>query len=418
MRRAGMRSMHASAPVCVRAAVCAHASHRATLYCAPHCSLVRRVKKLKYEEMVHMFEALDVDGSGAITVAEFLRLPTVLRVQVAFHEEPEEVVGTAAPMSARCYQSLRIMARTIIRTRWFWWLCMAVILLSCAVGSVWTVQYQREYDECMCIPYSQPPVDDNTNDDGGEPVAHTTSTLTGLYSVSYLMNEAASLLGLGSTATADDGAAFQDLPGCVVGPDCGSSPIRWSNYVGLACSLFQALELAIRTLAHEPELGASKWRRVWAFARTWNMVDTLIVVWSCMSYVALIAGVHEKSPLPVADIFEVGRALAFIRILSLFARMREIFDTLGQIIGLVMQFTAVYTTISYGFAIVGMAILGGISQTDGQALCQNCQLWTFDSFPKAWLSLLQLTVGNNWNSILYPNMQYLGTRWAAWYFMA
>jgi hypothetical protein len=107
----------------------------------------------------------------------------------------------------------------------------------------------------------------------------------------------------------------------------------------------------------------------------------------------------------VSDVFEVARALPFVRIVTVVPRLRSVLSTVGGIIALVARFAVVYCGISYAFAIVGMAIFGGVSQADNNGFCQNCQMWTLESFSKTWLALLQLTVGNNWNSILYPNVR-------------
>jgi hypothetical protein len=63
------------------------------------------------------------------------------------------------------------------------------------------------------------------------------------------------------------------------------------------------------------------------------------------------------------------------------------------ILPLVFRFTIVYCAISYGFALVGMSIVGAVPNTL-PLLCQNCQLYAFNSFIEAWLAILQLTVGN------------------------
>jgi hypothetical protein len=81
----------------------------------------------------------------------------------------------------------------------------------------------------------------------------------------------------------------------------------------------------------------------------------------------------------------------------------------------VLRFTVVYCGITYAFALVGMSIVGGVPNTL-PLLCQNCQLYAFNSLIEAWLALLQLTVGNNWNSILYPLIDG-SSWWAAWYFI-
>lgn len=83
-----------------------------------------------------------------------------------------------------------------------------------------------------------------------------------------------------------------------------------------------------------------------------------------------------------------------------------------------MRFTIVYAGISYAFVIVGMGIFGAVTQPEGQALCQQCQLYAMDTFPRAWLAILQVSVGNNWNSIFYPLITAVGTRWAAVFWVA
>lgn len=116
------------------------------------------------------------------------------------------------------------------------------------------------------------------------------------------------------------------------------------------------------------------------------------------------AGCHESLPLNASDVFEVARALPYFRLVSVVPRLRSIFETVGDISAMVSRFAVVYLAISYAFAVIGMAILGGVDQSDNNGYCQQCQMYTFQSFSKTWLALLQLTVGNNWNSILYPNV--------------
>ena len=59
------------------------------------------------------------------------------------------------------------------------------------------------------------------------------------------------------------------------------------------------------------------------------------------------------------------------------------------------------------FAVCGMALFGDVPNHAGPL----DQQYTFSTFPQAVLQLFQLTVGNNWNSVMYPNLEDK-SRWA------
>jgi hypothetical protein len=379
--------------------------------------LVTAVRPIQEDRASVMFDALDVDESGKITIAEFLRLPVVLRLNVWSAVEPIPPPPTVVGWGfAKSWYSFKMWSRTMTRHRLFHYATATVIVLSCCLGGVWTLQYQQQYDDCICKTMVMPALDDNTPPSwiGGSAPAAMLEV-----SVTSELNGYMRLLFGATPATAPHHGRIlgpSDAEACLA-VDCEQNPIRWSSYLALVLALVQAGELLMRMSAHQASKLGLLGSKMWVFASLWNIVDVIVVLWCIIGYTALVLGVHEHNELLIADWFEVCRALPFLRLLSIIPRMREILQIIGGISGLVLRFVVVYCGLSYGFAIIGMGIVGGVAQTDSNGLCQNCQMWSYETFPLAWLALLQLTVGNNWNSILYPNIIGVGTRWAAWYFM-
>lgn len=150
-----------------------------------------------------MFDVLDIDRSGAITIAEFLRLPAVLALK--FPHQLSEDTGTLQPspgasdfdvMWAHVLRGCRLVAGS----RWFTIAAGAVIVLACISGSLWSTRVQQAYDSCMCITYTQP------NDDDPQP--------PGLY---------------GSSSS----------QACVQGTNCSTYTVPVINALGLILSLCQ-----------------------------------------------------------------------------------------------------------------------------------------------------------------------------------
>jgi hypothetical protein len=153
-----------------------------------------------------MFDVLDIDRSGAITIAEFLRLPAVLalRFPQEYNEDMDEVLLPTTHANdfdllwARTYRWCRHAASS----KWFAIIAGIVIVLSCISGSLWTTDGQRSYDACLCISYSQP------NDD--DPASPPSS-----------------------------GADWSDGAGCTPGANCSNYLVHVADVLGLVFSLGQ-----------------------------------------------------------------------------------------------------------------------------------------------------------------------------------
>lgn len=375
--------------------------------------LVRKVRPLSIAEAEVMFDTLDVDGSGAITIAEFLRLPVILRLEVGSFAA-DATVGLDGAAQRSGWPRLRRALTALVRSRWFFIAVLLILLGTCALASTWTMSGQRSYDACMC--YTVPPAPTSDSAAKSSAVAAVAADLRSYWS--WATGAVAS--GSSSSNGSSSSSSGADVGACIPGTDCGLNVIRWSSYASLILLGLQALELSIRTLAHNPTgssasltgditnrgLGAKHW----LLASWWNVLDAVVVGGAIIGNVALLAGAHQSLPLDVSDIFEVAaRALPWLRLISALPTVRGVVEIVASIAGLLLHFVMVYAGISYGFVIVGMAIFGGYDQSDANAFCQACQLWSYSTFPRAWLNTLQQTVGNNWNSIMMPNLDAAGT---------
>lgn len=383
--------------------------------------LVRKVRPLSIAEAEVMFDTLDVDGSGAITIAEFLRLPVILRLEVGSFAA-DATVGLDAAQRGSGWPRLRRALTAVVRSHWFMGAVLLVLLATCALGSTWTMAAQRRYDSCMC--YTVPPAPVSSSNaaasagSGGSSLSAVDAIAADLRA--YWSWATGSQPGGSGSATAPAAASVGGSVGdCIPASDCGLNIIRWSSYACLILLGLQSLELGIRTLAHNPTgssasltgdiTGRGLGAKHWLLASWWNVLDAVVVGGAIVGHVALLAGAHHTLPLDVSDLFEVAaRALPWLRLISALPTVRGVVETVASIAGLLLHFVMVYAGISYGFVIVGMAIYGGYDQSDEAAFCQPCQLWSYSTYERAWLNTLQQTVGNNWNSIMMPNLDAAG----------
>jgi len=384
-----------------------------------------------------MFDVLDVDGSGLITIAEFLRLPTVLRVQIT-RARPAPHTYARPPWWALCttgcWYRFQGRCRAAVQTRTFFWLAIVTTVAACVFGAMWTLEFQREYDACVCAAVEAPAADDNFHSDdqptpgmeivalpAGRTLAAALSNIaTDLRTyLSWALGGDISSSGGGAPATASPGVIAAGLadpcePG---GATCAAMPVRIAMYGGLLAALLQACELVMRAVAHTPTSPGYFGSHSWLLASWWNILHVVCVAWGCVGYTALLAGAQTYSNGSVSDLFELARALPFLRLLAVIPPLRATVGIIVSILPLMARFMVVYLAITYGFAVVGVGIFGSLPQEFTKGFCQQCQMHSLASFPLSWLALLQLTVGNNWNDVLYPNMKGIGTRWAGLFFV-
>jgi hypothetical protein len=198
----------------------------------------------------------------------------------------------------------------------------------------------------------------------------------------------------------------------------------------------------VRSLAHVPATGTAaaaaaaaasgsgfgsilararaKW---WLLASAWNVTDFALILYGIAGSCALLAGAHERLPLAAADFFEASRAARVLRLAVRLPFARSLLGTLAGVLPMLASFAGVYVALIYSFALVGQALTASPARAvnddslfSPEGLCQKCQEFRMETLPMALLSLLSLSVGNNWNSILYPQLQIGGSRWLVLYF--
>lgn len=392
----------------------------------------------------------------------------------------------ALPSLGACIAAWGDMCVSVVGSRWFYVARVALVLISCGMAAVWGVGPQAAYDACFCQPFAIPP---STNDD---------PTLALPPTFPYAVAGGACRSGADAAACA----------GYTVG---GPLLLVWSEWLALTSSMLQALELAVLASAHSrsraaartttapatvparsalrssfssaraaavatptqstrasaaaaaaggllADSPASRMRRGlvasrlvhrlrpgWLAASGWNVLDAVVVAWNIVGSAAILAGARYSLGLGAADWFEAARALRFLRLFSLSARLRILVEPLASLARILASFVALFCAVTFSFAVVGVSVFGGASPP-GQ-WCESCQPSSFATFPLAWLALIQITVGNNWNrcarwrwrpavstrmsllppcpllppcclcSIMYPNLGVAGTWWAAVYFV-
>ncbi|CAN0445858.1 unnamed protein product [Ascophyllum nodosum] len=109
----------------------------------------------------------------------------------------------------------------------------------------------------------------------------------------------------------------------------------------------------------------------------------------------------DRHPL-ASDLFELPRALAVLRLLTVFPSLRKFLETISTVPVMVVKILVLYVYVSHSFAAIGMALFAD-SKSDILA-----PRYSFSTLPEALLALFFLTVTNNWNDLLPLSPSKLG----------
>ena len=247
-----------------------------------------------------LFDLLDVDRSGAITVAEFLRLPAALALARRLPELPEPHVATAA--SSQSGSCLRLQTwedtvswcRRVVASRLFRVFTGFAVVGSCVCACLWTWTAQTAYDACVCAPDTPP-----ASDDAVAPGA---------------------------------GAAGAPCPS-TPGSGCSSNLVFVGYALSLAFVALQAVEIGVRIVAHgcgrcprraREQSGCAAascggWARsTWLFASGWNVLAAVVISLNLVAAPLLLYWPATGALAPtLRDLLQLARALLFLRLLEL-----------------------------------------------------------------------------------------------------
>jgi voltage-gated sodium channel len=92
------------------------------------------------------------------------------------------------------------------------------------------------------------------------------------------------------------------------------------------------------------------------------------------------------------------RCARILRIFFAFRGVRLIISTLAQTITIILELLSLMLIVTYIFAIIGMEIFSHESLD----IPPHSYIESFDTFPKAMLSLFQISTTNNWQEVMYP----------------
>jgi len=324
-----------------------------------------------------LFAALDLDGSGIISITEFLRLPIVMELDVSGLENElrlhNENVAAAdghnndnesVPVHPDSPKEVTETSywQEIVESPWlerFSWLC---IIGSIACAFVWSTALQEDMANCRCTSMTV-----STDDD----------------SIDAFIAPAI--------------GCVPNNNGCLL-----RHPLIISEAIALLFQVGALFEMYIRASAHIPSpLNGDEQRgfRSWFKADIWNAIDASLVLYGIVGSIALLLGAHEYLPLWASDLFEVSRAGRSLRVITRLSSMRFLVNTLLQVLPDLGGVAFVYMSITYSYAIIGQALmyqyvpLNSPPLFSKAGLCQKCQSYRFDTLPFSFLGLLSLSVG-------------------------
>lgn len=247
-----------------------------------------------------LFDLLDIDRSGAITVAEFLRLPAALAVARRLPDLPEapgatSTTASSEPLRQQLWDFAVTWSRRATRSRVFRVLAGASIVGACVSACLWTWDAQSAYDACVCAAATPPPSDDNAPN-----------------------GDAAPLVGA-------DG-------GCVGGSTCTSNLVFVGYTLSLVFAVLQAVELAVRVIGHgssgrtrttrgrnpcvDSFCGWARW--TWLLSSGWHMMAAIIVVLNLVAAPLVFFWPASTALSPgFREVLQIVRSLVFLRLLEL-----------------------------------------------------------------------------------------------------
>eukprot|EP01084_Bolivina_argentea_P204744 349699_1 len=115
----------------------------------------------------------------------------------------------------------------------------------------------------------------------------------------------------------------------------------------------------------------------------------------------------------IVQLFDVFKAFRVLRLLWMFQATLHVLRALDCVVHVVWSITTLYIGVSYSFAAIGMALFRNNSiSIDGLDT-----RYSFKTMKHAMLSMFFLTIGNNWNEMLYPMIVESG-RWKSFWFLS
>eukprot|EP01006_Ploeotia_vitrea_P054734 TRINITY_DN67919_c9_g1_i1.p1 TRINITY_DN67919_c9_g1~~TRINITY_DN67919_c9_g1_i1.p1 ORF type:complete len:831 (+),score=423.70 TRINITY_DN67919_c9_g1_i1:209-2494(+) len=170
------------------------------------------------------------------------------------------------------------------------------------------------------------------------------------------------------------------------------------------CVLLFAIEMLIRLCA----LGLREFVRYWWF-------DAVVLGISIFAEVLLHTTVGSFDVQHVHYQFvwvQLARATRVLRIVTLWPNIKMSVVALSKSFATMARLISLLIIIFYIFAVIGMQMFAGDQKTPAgeTPVPIGPTPWdpeNFDSFWKAMLSLFQISTTNNWNNVLYNNIDYL-----------
>ena len=175
---------------------------------------------------------------------------------------------------------------------------------------------------------------------------------------------------------------------------CFDEPIYIVQTLTVVFSALGVLEMTVKLYGYGVPRFVSNW---------WNGADLFIVLITAFS--SLVMWVYPREYLTdttnanLSDLFEIGRALRVMRVITLEPQFRAVFESIVDCFSALLHFSVLMWCVGYSFAIIGMVLFGDVPKETMSDL-EN-QRYRFDSFLSASLALFQMCTENNWNSIMY-----------------
>ena len=150
---------------------------------------------------------------------------------------------------------------------------------------------------------------------------------------------------------------------------------------------------------------------VWGYsADKFNLFDAFIVIVSIMEMI-LAAGSEDSGN---GGAFSALRAFRLFRIFKIFRAgdLRTLLDSIAFTIITIKDYSILLSLFIYVFALLGMSFFAGKVKFDGDWNVDpekgESPRWNFDILGWAALTVFEVMIGENWNSIMYDHMRGAG----------
>nr|DBA18821.1 TPA: hypothetical protein GDO54_017024 [Pyxicephalus adspersus] len=182
-----------------------------------------------------------------------------------------------------------------------------------------------------------------------------------------------------------------------------------SHYLDIFITIIICLNVVTMSLEHysQPKFSILKYDLVCFSVYRWNQLDLAIVLLSVMGITLEEIEINAALPInpTIIRIMRVLRITRVLKLLKMATGMRALLDTVVQALPQVGNLGLLFMLLFFIYAALGVELFGKLVCNDDHPCEGMSRHATFENFGMAFLTLFQVSTGDNWNGIMKDTLR-------------